>query len=202
MDKHKSYIIIDWDDSLFPTSWVTNKKLDLKTKQAHHTHSIIFSELDNVVYNLLKTIGEHGKILIVTNASLTWFNTSLKILPNVSTFIKKNVPVFSARDIYSSKYPNDQLKWKKLLYIKLLQPMAQQGNIKNIVSIGDGPSEFYALINLAFKNSNNGIYFKSMRLLTTPNFKLLLDQLHVINSNASKIMKMERHLDLVFGKKQ
>jgi hypothetical protein len=195
-DINNTFIVVDWDDTLFPTSWVTNNNIDLTSNT---TYSVIFSELDNTVYNLLNIMKKYGRVIIVTNASMSWFNTSSYILPKTNKFIKENIPVYSARDIYSSEYPNDQNKWKKILYIKLFQPIVKSKKINNIISIGDGPSEFYALINLAIENANGTTYFKSLRLIKAPNFMTLLDQIRVIHSSTLKFIKINKHLDLVFG---
>jgi hypothetical protein len=192
--------IIDWDDSLFPTTWTSRKNINLKCKKQKNMHKTRFSELDNIVHNLLITISNHSKIIIITNASLSWFYNSLNMLPNTEYFIKKYTRVHSARDIHSKTYPNEQNKWKELVYISLIEPVL---NIKqNIISIGDGPSEFYALVNLAIRNNKQNIYFKTVRFVEKPSFKVLIDQIRVIDNHAQSIIYEKRHMDLVFKNKK
>lgn len=196
MNKHNTTTIIDWDDSLFPTTWTSRKNINLKCSKQKNMYRVRFSELDNIVYNLLATLKSSSKIIIVTNASLSWFYNSLGMLPNTEIFIKKYAPVYSARDLHSETYPNDQNKWKELVYINLIEPSL---DIKqNIISIGDGPSEFYALVNLATRNNKKNLYFKTVRFMDKPSFKVLVDQIKVIDKHAHNIINTPRHMDLVF----
>ena len=197
-NKNATTIIIDWDDTLFPTSWVTKNNINIH-KDIDHNNMQLLLKLDELTSKLLTNIKERGKILIITNASLKWFYSSLNHLVKTEKIIKECVPVFSARDLYSDDYPNEQMKWKETLYDKLFKPIIKSGHMKNIISIGDGISEFHALTNLAKKNNNIDIYYKSLRLLPEPSFVELIDQLKMINLNSNRIIKIKKHLDLMFS---
>ena len=43
LTKKRTLIILDWDDTLFPTSWVVNKKLDLTDPSVRSNFNIYFT---------------------------------------------------------------------------------------------------------------------------------------------------------------
>lgn len=200
MNRYNTIVIIDWDDTLFPTSWVTKNNISVGDYKTRKKYKSLFSELDITAHNFLLNIGNHSRTILVTNASLSWFYTSLNMLPNTEAYIKSNIPVISARELHSPKFPNQPNKWKIQVYNKLIQPVITNGQLKNIISIGDGPSEFYALINLAFNNKKS-IYYKTVRFLGTPNTTQLMEQISMVNKNVKNIIYKKTHIDLVFGNK-
>jgi len=198
MNRYNTIVILDWDDTLFPTSWISNNNIDISDEDVRMKYRIYFSELDNIVYNLLTDINKYSRIVIVTNASLKWFYSSVQMLPNSEGYIRSNIPIISARDLHSYNYPLEPNKWKVEVYNSLIQPIINTEQVQNIISVGDGPSEFYALTNLAF-NNNKDIYYKTIRLVGNPTIKQLLEQIKIMNINIANIVFKKEHLDLVFG---
>jgi len=194
MNNKNTLIILDWDDTLFPTTWTIKKKINLNNKDDVNKYIVFFSKLDLLLCELFKEIINHGHVVIVTNAMIKWINISLKILPNTKNLIDKNVKVYSAREKYQNKNPNNIFKWKQILFQKLLLLYSKNNIIKNIISIGDAEYEFRALINLY----NRKRILKSIRFMAQPEFDSLMDQLNVLKKNMRMISRHDKHLDLKF----
>ena len=83
-------IIIDWDDTLFPTTAYRQQKISL------HNLKI----LDNTIPKVLN----YNNTYIVSNASNEWLYKSINMLPKTKEHIKKyKIPVISAREKYELK---------------------------------------------------------------------------------------------------
>ena len=44
---NKNIFIIDWDDTLFPTTWINSNTIDLENKNSVNEYKLYFIELDN-----------------------------------------------------------------------------------------------------------------------------------------------------------
>ncbi len=192
INKNNSLVILDWDNTLFPTTWVTKNYINLNDIEVRNRYLDFFSELDNLIFNLLKKILEYSKVVIVTNALPVWIKISSNVLPKTQ-YILKNIKVVSARKNYQ-KLNSDINEWKKLAFKDEVEHELDIKNVQNIISIGDASYEYNALINLY--NSNR--LLKSMKFLEEPTHETLKDQIEVLNDNIVNIIKHKKHLDLIF----
>ena len=71
---NKSLIILDWDNTLFPTTFVNTNKINLTTNSSKTKLLSVFAELDNLLYKLFQKILNIADLMIITNASLSWIN--------------------------------------------------------------------------------------------------------------------------------
>jgi hypothetical protein len=177
----KNIIFIDWDDTLYPTTWIHNNNIDCTNKEDINKYKLFFLELDKSITNLLEILTDNNDntVYIVTNANKKWVEQCLLILPKTKAIIEKDVIILSAKDNYNQK-TNSVMDWKVLtfrdvvndvyinnalelggLYAPLptlhtspsLQPLQFIGNV---VSIGDSNYEYTALLNLYEYFKNNG----------------------------------------------
>ena len=51
MNINNTVIVLDWDDTLFPTSWVINNKIDLTDPNNRIIYYKFFNKLDNILYD-------------------------------------------------------------------------------------------------------------------------------------------------------
>jgi hypothetical protein len=58
-----SLIVIDWDDTLFPTSWIKDTELDMDS--CNSTIKDILSALDDKICNMISRLHENGDIIII-----------------------------------------------------------------------------------------------------------------------------------------
>ena len=191
-------IILDWDDTLFPTSWITKNNIEINTLKNNDTVEY-FTEIDIALDKLFKTMLKCGDILIITNALINWISISTSILPRISKILKSSkIKIVSARGEYQSKSDNP-MDWKKMAFEKELNNIMKNKLINNIISIGDAEYEYYALINLYRDNPKNYKLLKSVKFIRYPNNYQLLDQINVLNSAIIDISMKTSHLDLKFN---
>lgn len=196
-----SLIIIDWDDTLFPTSWVMKNNINLQDGDTREKYKALFLHLDGIVARLLINKLNYGPVIIVTNASIMWIKLTLSLMPQTIKLLQRDLKVLSARDLYQEQYPKNVGMWKKMTFIEI----AKKNPFKNltykptsIVSIGDAEYEHEALINLHGIDEVKDTLLKSVKLVPTPTYKKLVDQLMVLNKATPKIVKQPSHLDLNF----
>lgn len=197
--KNSTLIFIDWDDTLFPTTWVMNNHINLSDKQNKVKYYSLFSELDDILYKFFIKTMNYGTIIIVTNASRNWINVSMEILPKSSSIINNNIKIVSARDRYSDTHT--VFKWKELSFKDEADGFFYHDTqIQNIVSIGDADYEHIALIKLDEweKKLPEKRILKKIKLMHQPSYYCLIDQLEVLTSCIDGIIKKKKHMDLLF----
>lgn len=191
--KDNTLTIMDWDDTLFPTSWVVKNEIDLTTDKDIQKYMIVFSRLDSLLVDVLHKFISVGNVAIVTNASTRWIAISCEVLPNTKRLLNDKVKLISARDLHQNNFPDNIHMWKKITF------KDHADHYKHVISIGDADYEFNALIGLY--SCRHKKYLKTIRFLSSPTFEAIIDQLTVLNKNAKHICKYKRHMDLVFEKK-
>jgi len=189
INKNNTLIILDWDDTLFPTSWFIQNNIDLNESYMKNLYISYFIELDNVLYKLLKKLIILGDVMIITNALIEWINTSSSVLPKTKKIIEK-ITVISARKNYQCYFPN-MTDWKKQAF-----KVAKSHNYINVISVGDAHYEYNALIELY--NNDHATLLKSIKFINDPEYHVVIDQLNVIYDIIPKICNITEHLDLKF----
>ena len=193
--KNNTLVILDWDDTLFPTSWVAKNFINLHDTETRYKYLEFFSELDNLIFSFLKRILYKSKIIIVTNAMPLWIKISSCVLPKTQNLLNY-IKVISARKNFQ-KVSSNYTEWKKLAFDAEVKNQLNIKNKQNIISIGDASYEYKALINLYNKDR----ILKSMKFLENPTFDILKDQLEVLSTNIERVIDYGKHLDLVFKNK-
>jgi hypothetical protein len=157
----------------------------------------------------------YGRVVIITAAETGWVELSASLfMPRTLPIINRCIKVVSARSTYEELYPGSPKKWKMEafqheVYHSQCNSMSADNKYifpKHIISIGDGPTEREALINLKLSSSaaaaphHTSFHAKSLKLITYPNaielkmeVRLLLDNLHTLCTH-------EEDLDLQISK--
>ena len=219
--KKKIYLtnlfIIDWDDTLFPTTWVNKNKIDFNKKDLLTEYKLYFLELDKTISVLLESLNKIGDIFIVTNANINWIKSCLAGLGlTKKIIIDNNIRIVSARDSYS-KNTSSPTEWKILTFQDIIEDIINRINknikpntIINIISIGDAMYEYVALINLDnfiksymedknFKDKKNFNYLlKNIKFIEKPDFDCIIDQMQVLHKNSYDIVNKLEFIDLKF----
>lgn len=192
-------IILDWDDTLFPTSWCINKDINFITEKDINVYIEYFRDLDVILKKFLQKCVEHGRVFIVTNAMENWVYKSCEVLPLSYKLIKMKIIVLSARDLYQ-RYTLNISSWKLHVFEHIVNEYTKINGKDHIISIGDAEYEFNALLNLLnHKNIKNGGYLKAVRLISSPSYNSIMDQISVLDNSIKKICLHENHLDLKFA---
>lgn len=191
-------IILDWDDTLFPTSWITKNNIEIHAIKNEETIEC-FNQLDIALNKLFKTMLKCGDILIITNALINWISISSAILPRISKLLKStNIKIVSARGEYQQVTDNP-MDWKKLAFERELNIIMKNKVINNVISIGDAEYEYNALINLYRADKKNYKLLKSVKFIRYPNNHQLLDQINVLENAILDVSMRTTHLDLKFN---
>lgn len=193
--RHNSLVILDWDNTLFPSTWVTKSFINLNNVETRYKYLDFFTELDELIYTLLKKILYKSKVIIVTNAMPIWIKISSSVLPKTQNLLK-NIKVVSARKNFQ-KISTDATEWKKFAFKAEVKNVLDTENKQNILSIGDASYEYKALISLYDKNK----ILKSIKFLEDPTFDILKDQIEVLIDNIESIIEYPKYLDLVYKNK-
>lgn len=193
-------IIFDWDDTLFPTTWMLSSKVNPMRGNGSNTllldgiNTNLMNDLDDIVYSILKNSLKYGQVIIVTNAMPEWVHMSSNSLPKTKKIISKHIQIISARNKYQHKFPEDPYKWKEMTFANIINST----NSNNIISFGDADYEYKALLNLTKIKNPYKCCLKSIKLMNVPNNATLIDQLKVINKSINKIIMHGGHLELSF----
>lgn len=193
--KKDTLIILDWDNTLFPTSWIIKNKINIKDPEVSNKYIVYFYDLDTILYELLTKLMDYGKVVIVTNALPTWIDISSRVLPKTSYILKK-IKIVSARKNYQPHSPH-MMDWKKMAFKDEVLGEMLNNNILNIVSVGDAEYEYMALIELYNLNHKPKL-LKSIRFVDEPSHETLIDQLEVLKNSVVTICLIKKHLDKKF----
>lgn len=158
-------ILLDWDDTLFPTTWFEeNRKRYIKLK-----------ELDTKLSQLFEILCKYGKVIVVTNASMRWFKETASYLSITKKYFDSKIEVISARDRHGRRclHPSE---WKRRAFQRAIN---SSDNFSTVVSIGDSSYEYDALRYISIESKRN-IAFKYIRLMEDPDISTLMDQLQVL----------------------
>jgi len=197
LSKNKTIIILDWDDTLFPTTWITSNEINLKNNIDTDKYRGYFSQVDLDLNNLLTKLQQCGTVIIVTNALLAWIKLSTTILSRTSKTLNQ-IKIISARGDYQSKSQNP-MDWKKLAFETIIQGMGKK--INNIISVGDAEYEYNALISLFDPNPKSYKLLKSVKFVKYPTKEVLIDQIRVLERASIKIVTSKTHLDVKMNQK-
>ena len=203
INNETTLIILDWDDTLFPTTWIHKHKIDIFNNTAL-LYEKFFKNLDILLHKLFKLLIQCGTVIIITNALLNWIDISITLLPNLNNLIKSsNIRITSARGEYSHINKDPEM-WKKMAFrtelknITMNMNMNMNMNINNIISIGDADYEYYALINLCdnYNNINEFKLLKSIKFIRYPDIIKIYKQIDLLCECIIKVSKETLPLDL------
>lgn len=194
IDNKNTLIIIDWDDTLYPTSWVVENSIDLTDPKTRFKYSKHFDLLDNNLSSVLKQVLELGEVIIITNALSEWIELSSSVLPKTKKCLKY-ISVVSARARYQNS--SKMTEWKKLTFVDEINKRSHK-KYTNILSLGDAEFEHIALINLHTLKTVPHKYLKSIKFMKTTDYLTVIEQLEMIKNSISDICKLTRHMDLMF----
>jgi hypothetical protein len=198
VDKTKTLIIVDWDDTLYPTSWVVNNKIDLTSPITKLKYTKYYKTLDICLSSTLNHLKLYGDVLIITNAMTEWVELSLSVLP-ITKRVIEDIPIVSARARYQDTQPMSE--WKKLTFMDEISKRLNTKSYTNILSLGDAEYEHNALVNLYKAKLINHKYLKSIKFIKSIDMAVLIEQLNIIQISLKDICKSQRHMDLRFDKK-
>jgi hypothetical protein len=195
-------IIIDWDDTLNPSTWCMKTGI-LTVRSPSLTELRILRELSVLVLSTLKKCMANGLVVIVTNAETGWVEMSSRaLLPDVATCLR-GVPVISARTTFESIVRDEPAVWKAMTFSRLISEwstMLDQNwllgdSLPEVISIGDASHEREALFHV---NSQHEVKFlaKSIKFIERPTFEDLKKQHTMIHARLDAVFASKASEDI------
>ena len=107
-------------------------------------------QLEQITKQMLELAVKFGRVYIITNACEGWVEFSCKrFMPDVLPVLDK-ITIISARAKYESRFPGQVPKWKLYAFLETETELIN-GNMKNVVALGDSLMEMDAAHHLAMK---------------------------------------------------
>jgi hypothetical protein len=197
-------IILDWDDTLNPSSWCIKNRITTVSA----CDSAIVADLRRISAQAAKTLTacmEVGDVVIVTNAESGWVQLSAKnYMPEVNKILDM-IPVVSARSSFEIYCRDAPVTWKALAFRSIIAewnedraayesltgsklPQAQ------VISIGDSNHEREALLKCS--QHMGAFVSKSVKLLEKPSAQELNRQHELLCRSLSGLLQGTAALDL------
>ena len=185
-------IIYDWDDTLYPTSFILGKNPINQSELAL---------LEDKNIRLLEKSRELGITIIITNAATQWiYNSSEQFMPTLYKYIKENdILIVSARGYATNKHIFDYEKWKDLTFYNTIRQLSTTNHINNILSIGDAVYERNALIKYGIfinKKNNYTTYIKTIKYIDRPTPENMINETTSLLYNLEYDIKLKADLDI------
>ncbi len=202
--KKETCVVLDWDDTLFPSSFVDRKKLiharGLEELPVELQRG--FAELEKAATRLVTTATQFGTVLIITNAQTGWVELCVsKFMPDMMDVLAQSVRVVSARSSFERFFPGDPLCWKAAAFAHELHQLQKTLGtpLKNVLSFGDSMEERTAVKIAAGQLRSRA---KSVKFLDAPSPRQLHQQIEVVTNCLEWIWRHNGDLDVVLTLEQ
>lgn len=183
----ETLFILDWDDTLMCTSFITLKSQSLSKEDRN-----LILNLGNLVSHFLSHCQEYGKVIILTNSSEIWVKkTSIENL-GISDFVDKNIKIISTRDNYLKK-GIDKNNWKEMALDEIFNKYGNK--IKSLICASDSEND----INIfkKFKQKNKDINISTIKFKRKPNPLILIKEIKYLMKNISNIIGTNKNYYLL-----
>lgn len=197
--KNETCIVFDWDDTLFPSSFIDRKRL-IHARQFEEIPAELqksFAELEKTITRLITNACQYGTVLIITNAQTGWVElTTSKFMPSLLPLLTKSVRIVSARSSFERFFPGDPLCWKAAAFAHELHQLQKTVGIalRNVMSFGDSIEERTAVKIAAGQLRSRA---KSVKFLDAPSPRQLHQQIEVVANCLEWIWRHNGDLDVV-----
>lgn len=208
-DEGKMILLLDWDDTLFPTTWI-NEILQSRDNNdlcmVHDDQIDALNQLGNATLSLLTSlIGKYGRdnIHIVTNSLEGWISESLsyaacisKIYQQIQDFLTAHrLTMISAQSSYAQKDNKEStpLLWKQLCFDDIFASSVSQSANKSrrryshIVSIGDQWTDHCAVQKTQFAQQAHAPIHHIVKLKMSPTLNDMTNEIRYISTCFAQI---------------
>ena len=196
---HNSLIIFDWDDTLLPTSFLTQGGIFDENLILTENDQKKIEKLEDAALSLLNNAITKGDVYIITNAGLGWVEYSAKrFYPKVFEILPK-IQIISARGEWENAFPGDSRKWKIQTFLSLEKRLNTK-LVTNIICLGDSLFEIEAGRVLA--NCFREAFVKTIKFKEGPKLDELNKQLLLVTNQFNSICSAVKNLTIRVEKKK
>ncbi|KAL3943825.1 MAG: hypothetical protein SGBAC_002118 [Bacillariaceae sp.] len=218
-------IIVDWDDTILPSTFVDRYKIDSSKELPLHFQNLL-TELSRCADKFLYEASKYGEVIIITNSDEGWVTYSAeKYCPSLLPVVAK-YRVVSARTRYEKFYPGQPLCWKAAafahevneIYEKLKDDSSSCASLegtdvsstsslesldeedrRQIISFGDSSEERTA-VNIV--SGQLDAVPKSVMFMNSPSPAQIIGQLHMLTHHMDYVCDGKSSLDLQISAEQ
>lgn len=191
-DLAPAMIVFDYDDTLFPTTFLANRGYRLEGPMASAELQEMLDDYSCVVEATLREAEKHGQVVILTNAETGWIPmTAQKFMPQLADVLERYASI-SARSTYEPLGIIGPFNWKLRAFQELLA--RESVSVKSLLSIGDSTHERDAS-HLACADTSY-IKCKSIKFIERPDLQELTRQHKLIQECLNRVVYHDDTLDL------
>ena len=195
LKKYNSIIIFEWDETLFPTSFLTPFRILDEHMNLSDNEKNKLLELEQATLKILSKSVERGDAFIITNAINGWVeNSAHRFYPNIIQILEK-IKIIYAKEEYEKIFPGNQKKCKIEAFSNL-QNKYNRKLVTNIICIGNSLFEMEAGRILASKFNN--AFIKSIKFKKKPKLDELLTQLKSLGDQFDSIHSFIKNISISY----
>jgi len=193
----ETLLIMDWDDTLLPTTWIEAQGLSLAVDSLPTAEQR--EELKCMAERASLTLcaaKSYGSVIIVTNAEHGWIELSCaKFMPSLVPILR-DIKILSARSQFECRGVAKPSDWKLLAFRGEIDRFLTQGSgcWTNIISVGDSPHEREALIRVTDFVPNS--WAKVLKLVEKPGEEEFLKEHDILRGILGDIVNHDGSLDV------
>lgn len=193
--------IFDWDDTLFPTTFIMQKmKNSLFSLNFSKIENEKVRELEKKINTILTQALDKGIVFIVTNSEEGWVENCVRIYYPDLIPLLDNVNIISARALYGKEFPYNKEMWKMRTFIELPKYLKIDHSLKtNIICFGDSNLEIISAKIFAKEFSDH--ILKTVKFLENPDLFQLIKQIQLVELGFNIIYNFHKNLNIAVGKK-
>ena len=197
--QHNSIIIFEWDDILFPTSFLSPFLIQDENINLNEIEKENLLKLEQAVLKLLTEAIEKGNVYIITNAPKGWVENSChRFYPSIIPILEK-INIISARGQYEKIFPGNKKQWKIEAFLNL-QKKFNLKLITNIISFGNSLIDIEAGRILASKFAK--AFIKTINFREETLLDELLKQIELVCIQFNSIYSSIKNLTIKVEKKE
>lgn len=199
--------IFDWDDTLFPTSWMVQQRLLCATMPPSNEQKTQLQRMADCTRIALQRAFAVGKVVIVTNAVHGWVETSCaRFMPSIVNLLH-TIEIISAQSKYEG-FAQAPSEWKALAFAHEIGTFCSSKGADqqqhNILSLGDAMYEVDAL--KAVTKGISNCYGKSVKFMEKPTIQQLIEQHELLTLSFLDVVDhcgdLDVEIDLTGSQKQ
>jgi hypothetical protein len=199
-------IILDWDDTLCPTSYIWSDKELQWDKPASPEKIEVLKRHAMAAEALLRLASSLGTVCIITLAQDPWVSMSIdNFLPNLQGLLHElKIEVVYARNTLSRKIvrgiiADESRDVAQAFKTAAMRHVVEQGTWANAISVGDSDAEFYSIQDVTFHHKGpRQCLCKAVKLAEKPDLETLTVELEVLHRWLPTIVDHSGDLELDF----
>ena len=190
--KKETVFILDWDDTLMCTSFISSKTKSLSDEEKN-----IITNLGKIVSIFLKECLKYGNIIIMTNSSEKWLKKTAENYLKLEKDIIGKIKIISTRDRYYKKGINPA-KWKELALGEILLKYGDK--IENLICGSDSESDIEVFKNIS--KINEDINISTIKFKTKPSPSIMIKEIEYLNKKLCQIIGSNKNYYLIKEKQK